>query len=254
MRRYGALAEHHFMNKLSATPASPNTTWPVLYSFRRCPYAMRARLALAASGQTVELREIDLKNKHPLFLQTSPKGTVPVLVLKPGDENPTVIDQSIDIMRWALERHDPMGWLQPTHATTETAYAWIAACDGPFKYALDRCKYPHRYRTQDTSPNASFDVSEHRQAASAWLQSLEQQLILHPYLVGHHASWVDMALAPFIRQFAHIDTQWWSEQPWPRLQQWLTQWQASPLFLQIMDKHPVWQADHPPRYWPHQTL
>lgn len=213
---------------------------------------MRARLALAVSGQTVELREIDLKNKHPLFLQTSPKGTVPVLVVNPCDATPVVIDQSIDIMLWALQRNDPKDWLKPTHAAADEAQAWMTACDGPFKYALDRCKYPHRYRPIDADPTVPVDTSAQLQAACAWLQTLEQQLTRQPYLTGTHASWVDMALAPFIRQFANIDTPWWLNQPWPQLQRWLADWQASRLFEQIMVKHPVWHDEQAPIWWPDQ--
>ena len=120
---------------------------PVLYSFRRCPYAMRARLALAVSGQVCELREVVLRNKPQGLLQASPKATVPVLVL-PGGQ---VLDQSLAIMRWALERHDPGRWLHPSHGALADMLALIAECDGPFKHALDRCKYPSRYPEADTA-------------------------------------------------------------------------------------------------------
>ena len=135
---------------------------PVLYSFRRCPYAMRARLALAVSGQVCELREVVLRNKPQGLLQASPKGTVPVLVL-PGGQ---VLEQSLDIMLWALAQHDPEGWLAPSNGTVAAMLALIAECDGPFKQALDRCKYPSRY------PDADMDA-EHAQAAClSWRSSL----------------------------------------------------------------------------------
>ena len=114
---------------------------PVLYSFRRCPYAMRARLALAVSGQRCELREVVLKAKPQGLLQASPKGTVPVLVLPSGQ----VLEQSLDIMLWALGQHDPQSWLHPSQGTQAEMQALIAECDGPFKQALDRTKYPTRY-------------------------------------------------------------------------------------------------------------
>ena len=204
------------------------TALPVLYSFRRCPYAMRARLALAVSGQVCELREVVLRNKPQGLLQASPKGTVPVLVL-PGGQ---VLEQSLDIMLWALAQHDPEGWLTPSNGTVADMLALIAECDGPFKQALDRCKYPSRY------PEA--DPGAERAKAVAWLDTLEQRLAAQPHLFGHHAALADMAIAPFVRQFAGIDADWWAAQPWPRLQVWLAQWQASGLLASVMHKLPAW--------------
>ena len=204
------------------------TALPVLYSFRRCPYAMRARLALAVSGQVCELREVVLRNKPQGLLQASPKGTVPVLVLPSGQ----VLEQSLDIMLWALAQHDPEGWLSPSDGTMADMLALIAECDGPFKQALDRCKYPSRY------PDA--DPALARTQAVDWLQTLETRLTHHTCLYGNRAALADMAIAPFVRQFAGIDDVWWSAQPWPRLQAWLAHWQASPLFEQVMPKLPAW--------------
>ena len=204
---------------------------PILYSFRRCPYAMRARLALAVSGQACELREVVLKNKPQGLLQASPKGTVPVLVL-PGGQ---VLEQSLDIMLWSLARHDPEGWLAPSHGNVEDMLALIAECDGAFKQALDRCKYPSRY------PDANLDAERAR--AVAWLGALEARLSSDQpslYLFGTHAALADMAIAPFVRQFAGIDAGWWAAQPWPRLQSWLAQWQASDLWASVMHKLPAW--------------
>lgn len=204
------------------------STLPILYSFRRCPYAMRARLALAVSGQICELREVVLRNKPQGLLQASPKGTVPVLVL-PGGQ---VLEQSLDIMLWALAQHDPEGWLTPTQGDVPEMRALIAECDGPFKHALDRCKYPNRYPEADASLT-------HAQAAQ-WLQTLEARLVSQPFLFGHHAALADMAIAPFVRQFAGINAAAWSAQPWPGLQHWLAQWQAGPLFEAVMHKLPAW--------------
>lgn len=201
---------------------------PVLYSFRRCPYAIRARLALAVSGQACELREVVLRNKPQGLLQSSPKATVPVLVLADG----RVLDQSLDIMRWALAQHDPARWLAPSEGTEADMLALIADCDGHFKQALDRCKYPSRY------PEA--DAHAARKQAVEWLQSLELRLTQHPFLFGGHAALADMAIAPFVRQFAGIEITWWDAQPWPHLQAWLAQWQASNLFEIVMHKLPVW--------------
>ncbi len=202
---------------------------PVLYSFRRCPYAMRARLALAVSDQACELREVVLKDKPQGLLLASPKGTVPVLVL-PGGQ---VLEQSLEIMLWALARHDPKGWLIPSHGNLQDMLALIAECDGPFKQALDRCKYPNRY------PDA--DNGAERARAVAWLCVLEARFSsTQPYLFGSHPALADMAIAPFVRQFAGIDADWWAAQPWPRLRDWLDRWQASDLWASVMHKLPAW--------------
>ncbi|WP_246881426.1 glutathione S-transferase [Acidovorax sp. JG5] len=189
---------------------------------------MRARLALAASGQACELREVVLRNKPQALLQASPKGTVPVLVLPDG----RVLEQSLDIMRWALQRHDPGAWLAPSQGTVDDMLALVTQCDGPFKQALDRCKYPSRY--------PAADIAAERALASAWLHLLETRLSAQPYLFGTHAALADMAIAPFVRQFAAIDTDWWIAQPWPQLQAWLAQWQASALLASVMHKLPAW--------------
>ena len=201
---------------------------PVLYSFRRCPYAMRARLALAVSGQACELREVVLRSKPQGLLQASPKGTVPVLVL-PGGQ---VLEQSLDIMLWALQRHDPDRWLTPSQGHLDAMLALIAECDGPFKQSLDRCKYPSRY------PDADSDAQ--RAKAMAWLGALDVRLANQPHLFGTHTALADMAIAPFVRQFAGIDADWWAAQPWPHLQAWLAQWQAAPLLASVMHKLPAW--------------
>ncbi len=201
---------------------------PVLYSFRRCPYAMRARLALVVSGQRCELREVVLRAKPPSLLAASPKGTVPVLVLPHGQ----VLEQSLDIMRWALGQHDPEGWLQPDAGTLDDMLALIAECDGPFKQALDRCKYPNRF------PDA--DPAQAWLQADEWLQQLETRLTTQPFLFGNHAALADMAIAPFVRQFAGIDPTRWQAQPWPRLQRWLADWQSSELLARAMPKYPAW--------------
>ncbi|MFN9726010.1 glutathione S-transferase [Acidovorax sp.] len=202
---------------------------PVLYSFRRCPYAMRARLALAVSGQACELREVVLRNKPAALLQASPKGTVPVLVLSDS----RVLDQSLDIMLWALARNDPGGWLAPSHGSLADMLALIESCDGPFKQALDRCKYPNRF------PDADPAIA--RAEAMQWLYSLQARLTDQPFLFGDHAALADMAIAPFVRQFAAIDTAWWQAQPWVQVQTWLDRWQEGALFASVMDKWPAWE-------------
>lgn len=201
---------------------------PILYSFRRCPYAMRARLAVAVSGVSVELREILLRDKAPAFLETSPSGTVPCL--KDGAE---VIDESLDVMLWALRQNDPDGWL----AMPEAGFALIEEADGPFKRALDRTKYHTRY--------ADADPEESRAAAMRFLNSLEDQLG-DGWLFGGKPSLADMAILPFVRQFAFIDKARFDAEAGPNLAQWLARFLASDAFANIMPKLPVWQAGDAP--------
>ena len=206
---------------------------PVLYSFRRCPYAIRARLALQISGLRYELREVSLKNKSADMLTASPKGTVPVLVL-PGGQ---VIDESVDIMRWALAQNDPDDWLAPK---LDEVLALVAGNDGEFKHALDRYKYPNRYRLESGGDVKAF-VRAQRFKAASWLQTLESRLSAG-WLCGHNASLADMAILPFVRQFAHTDAVWFAVQPWPKLRTWLAGFEASALFESVMAKHKSWRS------------
>ena len=193
----------------------------MLYSFRRCPYAMRARLALAVSGTCGELREVRLSAKPQAMLDASPKGTVPVLVLPDG----TVLDESLDIMRWALTRCDPEGWLARDDAEL------IAINDGPFKHDLDRTKYPERY---------GADASKHRESGLAFLRELDRRLANAAQLCGPTRGLTDAAIMPFVRQFAAIDRAWFSALPLPHLQGWLAGHLASGLFEAIMLRVATW--------------
>jgi glutathione S-transferase len=206
-------------------------TLPILYSFRRCPYAMRARMALWVAGIAVELREVKLAAKPAELVEASAKATVPVLVLTDGPNAGGVIDESIAIMRWALAQHDPAGWLAGDDP------ALIAVNDGAFKHHLDRAKYPGRYEA---------DTIDHRAEALALLHPLEARLENAAFLCGSRRSITDIALFPFIRQFAHIDCAWFASQPLPRLQAWLEAHMASDLFAAIMPKFAPWQAGDPP--------
>lgn len=205
---------------------------PVLYSFRRCPYAMRARLALAAGRQRCELREVVLRDKPAALLEASPKGTVPVLVLADGE----VIDQSLDIMVWALTEHDPQRWLMPEAGDWEQMLALIGDCDGGFKHELDRYKYPDRYEDADAGAMA------HRSAAAQWLAGLDARLSKSAQLFGERASLADAAIMPFVRQFAQVDRAWFDAQPWPALHVWLKGWLESEGFRAIMEKYPPWDG------------
>ena len=212
---------------------------PVLYSFRRCPYAMRARLALAVSQTEIELREVVLRSKPPALLHASAKATVPVLVLPRGE----VLEESLQIMQWALERHDPQGWLgaAPASATAlqaEEMLGLIAASDGPFKQALDYCKYPER--ADENQAVLAW------QEAQAWLQTLERRLETHAALCGNRASLADAAIFPFVRQFAAIDPPRWEAMPLPQLRIWLGAWLEGSLFASIMQKYPAWSEASPP--------
>ena len=212
---------------------------PVLYSFRRCPYAMRARLALHASGIALEHREVVLKNKPAHMLALSPKGTVPVLWLPnaQGAVGGQILEQSLDIMLWALRQHDPLTWLPASDAGMADALALIAHNDGPFKQQLDRYKYPNRSGLNSGAVD--------RDEAAVWLHSLEVRLQSAPFLAGEQFGLADAAVAPFVRQYAHTDPGWFAAQAWPALVAWLAAFEASALFAAIMHKHAPWPEPAP---------
>jgi len=186
---------------------------------------MRARMALTAAGIVNQIREVSLQNKPHAMLSVSPKGTVPVLLLADG----RVIDESLDIMYWALNQHDPERWLAPGDAMTDL----IVANDGPFKFHLDRAKYGNRY--------PGSNPAEHRIEAVRLLSALEERLSAHAYLFGGASSLADVAIFPFARQFAHVDAIAFANDPLPALQAWLAKWETSDLFQSVMTKHAVWE-------------
>ena len=203
------------------------SSYPRLYSFRRCPYAMRARLGILFAELQVELREITLKNKPPQMLAISPKGTVPVLQLLDG----TVIEESREIMIWALAQRDSQGLLNAE--TLLEANALIDKNDNEFKYWLDRYKYADRH--------IDMSQTEYRQKGEAFLQLLEELLTKNPYLLGKSVTLADIGIVPFVRQFAHVDRDIFYSLPYPNLQRWLQDWLSHPLFLQAMPKFQPWQ-------------
>ncbi|MDP3526821.1 MAG: glutathione S-transferase [Hoeflea sp.] len=205
-------------------------TRPLLYSFRRCPYAIRARLALASAGIATELREIVLRHKPEAFIEASPSGTVPCLVTDDG-----VIDESLDVMLWALRRRDPEGWLD----MPEEGFGWIARSDGPFKAALDRTKYPDRY--------PGTDPDEQRELASAFLSDVDRRI--DGWMFGR-PTLADYAILPFVRQFALVDKAWFDARPWPDLQHWLEAFLASARFERVMGKYAPWQEGDRPVIFP----
>lgn len=184
-------------------------------------------MALRYAGIAVEIREISLREKPRAMLEVSPKGTVPVLVLPDG----SVIDESLDIMNWALSRQDPDGW----RLEGEAAERLIRENDTCFKQALDRYKYPDRY------PGRSAEV--HRGLGEQFLLRLELLLESHAYLLADRLTLADAAIFPFIRQFSMVDMGWFASAPYPRLRQWLEGLLASDLFGGVMQKYPVWQQD-----------
>ena len=189
-------------------------------------------MAIASAGVPVALREIRLQEKPAAFLALSPSGTVPCLCVEG-----TVLDESLDIMIWALEQNDPAGWLQMPKA----GHTLIDECDGPFKIALDRVKYASRL--SDANP------TQDRENASVFLLRLEA-LLIAPYLFGEQPKVADMAILPFVRQFAFVDKIWFDAQPWPRLQRWLEAFLISPAFLGVMDKYPQWRPGDPVTAFP----
>ena len=200
---------------------------PVLYSFRRCPYAMRARMALSYSSINVELREVLLKDKPSTMLAISAKGTVPVLLLPDSQ----VLDQSRDIMHWALAIDDPQQWLN--EELLESINQLIDYNDNQFKNHLDHYKYWERF------PAESQEY--YRAQGEMFLALLEEYLGRQRYLLADSISMADIALFPFIRQFAFVDKAWFDQAPYPRLQIWLQGFLESPLFMTTMKKLPPWQ-------------
>lgn len=201
---------------------------PILYSFRRCPYAIRTRMVIARAGPKVELRDILLKDKPAHMIAASPKATVPVMITSED----TVLEESLDIMQWALGQADPDNWL-PADKRRQIL-ALIDECDGPFKHNLDRYKYHVRH--------PEHPREYYRENAAAFLQNLEDRLSSSRYLIDENPSLADIALFPFIRQFANSDRTWFDGAPYPAVQAWLKGWCDSPLFSQIMKKGDIWKA------------
>ena len=209
---------------------------PILWSFRRCPYAIRARMAVLSAGLEVELREIKLKNKPSAFLKASSSATVPNL--QAGDLN---LDESLDIMLWALGQSDPHGLLN----MPEIGETLIAQNDGPFKAALDHTKYAVRY--------PDLDPQSERRKASDFIQSLNTRLTENLFLMGDRPTLADLAIFPFVRQFAHIDRVWFDAQPWPQVILWLDGFLQSADFQKAMTKATVWSEGTPPYLFGHSS-
>jgi glutathione S-transferase len=197
---------------------------PLLYTFRRCPYAIRARMAINVSGVGVKMHEVNLRKKPAAMLECSPKGTVPVLQLTDGQ----VIDESLDIMLWALSVNDPEHWLDESNGLSESAQALIKRNDGPFKNALDYYKYSVRF------PEHSEQY--YREQAEFFLKELNARLSQTTYLMGDRLTVADIAIFPFIRQFSNVDKDWFYASPYKHLIQWLDARISSNLFVTAMQK------------------
>ncbi len=207
--------------------------YPLLYSFRRCPYAIRARLALRVSGIQVTLREVVLADKPAALRACSAKATVPVLVVN----HQHVIDESVAIMVFALKQNDPQEWLVTDADLAAECQRLIAYNDGEFKSHLDHYKYADRF------PNQPMEV--YRAQGESFLSELEAKLAISPYLLCERPTFADMAIMPFIRQFANVDKEWFEQRPYPHLQAWLMELLRQPLFTSVMDKYKQWQEGDP---------
>lgn len=215
--------------------SNTNVALPILYSFRRCPYAMRARMAIKYSGRAVHLREVVLRDKPNALLQSSSKGTVPVIILPDG----LVIDESKDIMLWALTQNDPEQWLPNKDDISYLSLVQLLDTnDGSFKNNLDRYKYPNRYPEQQ--------AEYYRHQGESFLARLEDQLSNHAFLLGNKVTMADISLFPFIRQFSNVDIEWFEQTPYPKLQAWLTYFLQGKLFQSVMEKYPQWQESDKP--------
>ncbi|MCU1752242.1 glutathione S-transferase [Pseudomonas sp. 6D_7.1_Bac1] len=198
---------------------------PTLYSFRRCPYAMRARMALRYSAVPLDIVEVSLKAKPPEMLALSSKGTVPVLSLEGR-----VIEESLEIMQWALEQNDPQDWLlKDDPVAQQRGAALIEENDQVFKLHLNCYKYAERY--------PEHPMEHYRAEGEVFLRKLDELLQQQAFLVEDHLSLADIALAPFIRQFAHVDRDWFAQTPYRHLQAWLQSILESALFSAVMAKH-----------------
>ena len=200
---------------------------PILYSFRRCPYAMRARMAIHISGQRCELREVLLRDKPPSMLEYSAKGTVPVLILQDGK----VIDESLDVIDWALKLNDPDNWLRSNQS--EKSSELIHTNDNEFKHHLDRYKYSKRYDNEDPE--------FHRKECLKFIESINNELNNSEYIFDDNISYADIVLLPFIRQFRIADIEWFDSLPYDNLKKWLSSFLGSSLLNSIMKKYDLWK-------------
>lgn len=210
-------------------------TYPILYSLRNCPYAMRARIAIYKANLPVLLRDVILSNKPAEMIASSPKGTVPILVLEQDKSSVShlVVEESLEIMLWALAQSDPMDllYIDDPDALPDML-SLIARFDDEFKNCLEQYKCAKRYKEDN--------LTECRQLCEPYLAELEQRLGQHAYIMSDKESLADIALLPFIRQFARIERQWYLQSPYPSVRQWLNHYLQSVMFTKVMAKYPLW--------------
>ena len=208
---------------------------PYLYSLQHCPYAMRARLGILLSNEQVWVRAIKLNNKPQAFLAVSKKGTVPILILddRQGPDHAVVVDESLDIMLWALKKSDPQNLLysDDSNALPEML-ANIERFECDFVEVLEKYKYAGRFR--------DFSQLFYRRQCEIFIQELEQRLDQHDYFMGPTPSLMDYALLPFIRQFAKVERQWYMQSQYVNVRDWLNRHLQQPLFTKAMAKFPLW--------------
>lgn len=223
------------MNQTANIDNAEHKPFPILYSLRNCPYAMRARMAIFKAQQTIVLRDLVLSNKPAEMIAASSKATVPVLVLNDG----TVIDESVDVMLWALKKTDPNNLLPSVNNNEHTLadmLAIIYTFDQEFKVCLEQYKCAKRYQENN--------IVECRLACESFIQRLENHLSSHLYIMSNQESLVDIALLPFIRQFARVERQWYLQSPYPNVKQWLKNYLQSAMFTKVMAKYPLWLEHH----------
>jgi glutathione S-transferase len=204
-------------------------TLPILYSLRHCPFAMRARLAIFKSKQTVELRDVKLTNKPAAMLVASPKGTVPILVVSHSH----IIDESVDVMVWSLDRSDPDN-LMLDASKRQDLLAFVKIYDDEFKPCIERYKAAKRYH--------EANLQECRQACEAYIQDLEDRLSKHDYVFGEFESLADIAILPFIRQFAKVERSWYVSSHYINVKRWLNKYLQSTMFNKVMALHSIWEV------------
>ncbi len=202
---------------------------PIFYSFRRCPYCMRAHMALKKSNLKIELREVELKQMPEEILKITGKATVPVLLLNDNK----VIDESWDILKWALSQNDPDNWLGQDQKFLMDTEMLVETNDFSFKNDLDHYKYADRYPEQD--------IIHYREACEEFIEELEDMLTTHSYLLANQLSVADIALFPFVRQFSLVDINWFEQSRYSHVRQWLHGLSSSELFQDVFQKHQIWQ-------------
>lgn len=223
------------MNNLLEKEASKALNLPVLYSLRNCPYAMRARIAIVHAQVPVLLRDIVLSNKPDEMISASPKGTVPVVVM--SGTPPKVIEESLDIMLWALHQNDPYDLLRKDDPEAlHYMLAVISQFDQAFKSCLEEYRCAKRYHENN--------LVQCRERCESFINILEKKLSQHTFLMSEQPSLLDIALVPYIRQFAKVERKWYLQSPYPKLRHWLNSYLQSAMFTKVMAKHPLWLDTH----------